>query len=221
METQQQVLWSDASRSQQSPHLGLEQLRREAAACRACDLWANATQTAFGEGPADARLMFIAEAPGEHEDEQGRPFVGPAGRLLDQALEQADIPRESVYLTNIVKHRPWLLQGPRKKNRPPRQSEIKACAPWLHGELEIVRPEIVVCVGAPAAKVILGKEFRLTQQRGQWFNTPTIPYVLATIHPAYVLIQPEESFDFWRGTLFADFQQIAEKLAALPDQRAA
>jgi DNA polymerase len=175
----------------------------------------------FGEGPADARLMFIAEAPGEHEDAQGRPFVGPAGRLLDQALEQAGIPREGVYLTNIVKHRPWILQGRRKKNRPPRQSEIKACAPWLQGEMEIIRPEIVVCVGAPAAKVILGKEFRLTQQRGQWLSTPTIPYVLATIHPAYVLIQPEESFDFWRDTLFADLQQVAEKLAALPDQRAA
>ena len=183
--------------------------------CRACPLYADNTQTVFGHGPPDARLMLIGEAPGEHEDRQGIPFVGPAGRLLDQALAQAGLARERLYLTNIVKHRPWVLQGTRRKNRPPRASEIRACRPWLDAELALVRPQIVLCLGAPAAREILGKEFKLTQQRGQWFQTPQIPHVMATLHPAYVLIQPPESLEAARATLFADVAEVARRYREL------
>src|SRR5438093_10584084 len=188
----------------------------QAAGCRACPLWALGTQTVFGSGPATARLMFIGEAPGQHEDQQGIPFVGPAGRLFDQALQQAGIDRAEVHVTNIVKHRPWVDQNGRKKNRQPKQSEINACRPWLEQQLQIIQPDIIVCVGAPAARVILGKEFKLTLQRGQWFEGPGGAAVLATIHTAYVLIQPEESYDRLKETLFADFCLIGERLRALP-----
>jgi DNA polymerase len=198
----------------------LEGLRQEAAGCRACPLWELGTQTIFGAGAAHAPIMFIGEAPGEHEDKQGVPFVGPAGRLLDQGLAVAGIDRADTYITNVVKHRPWVLQGKRRKNRPPKQSEINACRPWLHGELAILRPEIIVCVGAPAAREILGKDFRLTQQRGQWFSTDAAPHVIATIHPAYVLIQPDETFDYWRDVLFADLTLIGERYRALRDAAA-
>jgi DNA polymerase len=190
----------------------LDRVREAAAACRACPLWETSTQTVFGAGPATARLMFIGEAPGQYEDKSGVPFVGPAGRLFDEALEQAGIERDDVFVTNIVKHRPWVDQNGRRKNRPPKRSEIKACRPWLEQELAIVRPDVICCLGAVAAKEIIGKDFRLTEQRGQWFETQYAPHVLATIHPAYVLIQPEESFRRWRETLFLDFQRVAQRL---------
>ncbi|MGH2353992.1 MAG: UdgX family uracil-DNA binding protein [Chloroflexota bacterium] len=194
----------------------LDAVRREAAGCRACPLWETGTQTVFGAGPATARLMFVGEAPGFQEDKQGVPFVGPAGRLFNEALEQAGLQREAVYVTNIVKHRPWVPGGRQGKNRPPKQSEINACRPWLTQELAIVRPLVIGCLGALAAKWLLGKEFKLTQQRGQWFSTDAAPHVLATIHPSYVLIQPAESAGRWRETLFADVRAIAETLRALP-----
>ncbi|MEA2642190.1 MAG: uracil-DNA glycosylase [Chloroflexota bacterium] len=193
----------------------LDAVREAARECRACPLFEIGWQTVFGAGPADARLMLIGEAPGEHEDAQGIPFVGPAGRLLDEALTRAGIDRGDVYITNVVKHRPWIPVGKRKKNRPPKQSEINACRPWLDEELEIVEPALIGCLGAPAAKQILGKDFKLMQQRGQWFTADAAPHVLATIHPAFVLIQPEESFDRWREVLFADFRIIAERLRSL------
>jgi uracil-DNA glycosylase len=189
----------------------LERVRAEARQCQRCPLWEIGTQTVFGTGPADARLMFIGEAPGFHEDKEGLPFIGPAGRLFDQALAQASIPRAEVYVTNIVKHRPWVEVAGKVKNRAPKQSEIKACVPWLQEELRLVQPEIVVCVGAPAAKVILGKDFRLTEHHGQWFSAEAAPHAMAVIHPAFVLIQREESFDRWRAALFADFRAIAER----------
>jgi uracil-DNA glycosylase len=189
----------------------LERVREEAAGCRACPLWEIGNQTVFGTGPAMARLMAIGEAPGHHEDVQGVPFVGPAGRLFNEALAQAGIPRDKIFVTNVVKHRPWVPTENRAKNRPPKQSEINACRPWLQQELAIVQPEIIVCIGAPAARQILGKEFKLTQQRGQWMESEAAPNVIATIHPAYVLIQPEETFDQLRQTLFADFRLIGER----------
>jgi uracil-DNA glycosylase len=189
----------------------LADVTARARGCQACPLWEIGTQTVFGAGPADARLVMIGEAPGEHEDKQGAPFVGPAGRLLDRALAEVGLDRGEIYLTNVVKHRPWVQQGNRRKNRAPKTSEIKACRPWLAAELDLLRPAIVVCVGAPAAKEILGKDLRLTQQRGQWFSTPTIPHVLATIHPAYVLIQPPETMEGLRATLFADLALVAER----------
>jgi uracil-DNA glycosylase family protein len=189
----------------------LAEVARDAGDCRACPLWEIGTQTVFGSGPATARLMFIGEAPGQHEDRQGVPFVGPAGQLFDQALQQAGLDRAEVYVTNVVKHRPWVSRGRRKKNRPPKQSEINACRPWLQEELRLVSPAIIVCCGAQAAREILGKEFKLTQQRGSRLDGPDGASVLATFHPAYVLIQPEESYDRLKETLFADFRLVAER----------
>ena len=186
-----------------------------AGGCQACPLWEIGTQTVFGAGPPDARLVLIGEAPGEHEDRQGIPFVGPAGRLLDRALSEVGLDRGALYVTNVVKHRPWVQHGNRRKNRPPKTSEIKACRPWLGAELTLLQPRIVVCLGAPAAREILGKDFRLTQQRGEWYSTPTIPHVLATLHPAYVLIQPPETMDALRDALFGDLARVAERYRAL------
>lgn len=206
-----QLYQTDAER-----HAALEQARHQAASCRACPLWQIGTQTVFGAGPATARLMCLGEAPGQQEDRQGLPFVGPAGRLLDQALAQAGIPRGEVYVTNVVKHRPWVPQNGRGKNRPPRQSEVNACRPWLERELAIVRPSLIACLGALAARAILGKDFRLSQQRGQWFASPVAPHVLATVHPAYVLIQPPESLDRVREAFFADLRRVGERYRELP-----
>jgi DNA polymerase len=156
--------------------------------------------------------MFIGEAPGAQEDKQGVPFVGPAGRIFDEALAQAGIPRHEVFVSNTVKHRPWIAApGGRGKNRAPKQSEINACRYWLDQELAIVRPRIIGCLGALAAKAILGKEFKLTQQRGEWFASDAASSVLATLHPSYVLIQPPESYERVRETFFADIGRIAER----------
>jgi uracil-DNA glycosylase len=187
--------------------------------CRACPLWEIGSQTVFGAGPVTARMVLIGEAPGEYEDREGVPFVGPAGRMLDRALAEAGLDRAELYLSNVVKHRPWVQQGTRKKNRAPKTSEIKACRPWLDAELTLLRPDIVVCLGAPAAHAILGKDFKLTQQRGQWYSTLTIPHVLATLHPAYVLIQPPESRDAMRDVLFGDMARVAERYRELPPAR--
>jgi DNA polymerase len=159
--------------------------------------------------------MFIGEAPGQTEDERGVPFVGRAGALFDEALAAAGIPRDAVYVTNTVKHRPWLQVGRRQKNRPPKQSEINACRQWLTQELAIVQPRIIGCLGALAAKWVLGKDFRLTEQRGQWLSAEAAPHVLATVHPSYVLIQPAESYERWRESFFADVRRIGERFLVL------
>ncbi|MBI3973120.1 MAG: UdgX family uracil-DNA binding protein [Chloroflexi bacterium] len=198
----------------------LGEVRRQAAGCQNCPLWEIGTQTVFGVGPASAMLMLIGEAPGYQEDQQGMPFVGPAGRLLDDALAQAGIDREDIYVTNTVKHRPWVPGGRQGKNRPPKQNEINACRPWLEQELAIVRPQIVGCLGAIAAKWILGRDFKLSQQRGRWLSSDVAPHVLATIHPSYVLIQPSDSRDRCRNTFFADLRLIGQKLTEL-ERRAA
>ena len=148
-------------------------LRREASHCRACDLWKTATQTVFGEGNVRARVMFVGEQPGDAEDVTGRPFVGPAGKLLDEALRDAGIERSEVYVTNVVKHFKWspAERGKRRIHKKPRISEIQACRPWLDAELKVVRPEILVCLGATAAQSLLGKDFSVTLQRGQWVRS--------------------------------------------------
>lgn len=193
----------------------LAEVARAARDCRACPLWQGNTQTVFGDGPPDARLMLIGEAPGEQEDRQGRPFVGPAGQLLNEGLAQAGLARDKVYVTNVVKHRPWVAQGGRKRNRPPKQSEIAACRPWLQHELQLIRPALIVCLGAHAARAILGNAFKLTQERGQWRPGPAGAAVLATIHPSYVLIQPRESYERVKATFFADLERVAERYRAL------
>jgi DNA polymerase len=161
-------------------------LRGEAAGCRACGLWAEATQTVFGEGPPGAGLFLIGEQPGDKEDREGRPFVGPAGRLLDDALEQAGIDRLGVFLTNVVKHFAWVPKGKRRIHRKPTLAEVHACRPWLDAELEAVHPQVVVCLGATAAQALLGQSFRVTADRGKVLSWEGRQLV-ATVHPSSIL----------------------------------
>ena len=167
----------------------LERLRRDAADCRACPLWQTGTQTVFGEGAASAQVVFVGEQPGDQEDKQGRPFVGPAGRVLDEALELAGIDRSTTYVTNGVKHFKWTARGKRRIHAKPIWSEIAACHPWLQSELEVIEPTVVVCLGATAAQALLGKQFRVTRQRGTWVESDLAEHVTATIHPSSILRQ--------------------------------
>jgi DNA polymerase len=167
----------------------LERLRREAAGCRACPLWETGTQTVFGEGAATARVVFVGEQPGDQEDKAGRPFVGPAGRVLDEALELAGIDRSTTYVTNAVKHFKWTARGKRRIHAKPNWSEIAACHPWLQSELEVIEPAVLVCLGATAAQALLGKQFRVTKERGTWVESELAPHVTATIHPSSILRQ--------------------------------
>ena len=167
----------------------MQALREEAAGCRACPLWETGTQTVFGEGSARATVMLVGEQPGDQEDLTGRPFVGPAGRLLDEALETAGIDRASAYVTNVVKHFKWEARGKRRIHAKPAWSEIAACRPWLDGELQAVRPTVLVCLGATAAQALLGRQFRVTKQRGTWIESDLAEHVTATIHPSAILRQ--------------------------------
>jgi DNA polymerase len=171
----------------------LPALRAAAAACRGCPLWARATQTVFGEGPSPARVMLVGEQPGHDEDLAGRPFVGPAGKILDKALEKVGLARRDVYVTNVVKHFKWEPKGKRRIHAKPNQSEIGACLPWLQAELEIVKPTVLVCLGATAAQALLGPKFRVTKQRGQWVPARWAPHVMATVHPSAILRAPDDA----------------------------
>ena len=181
--------------------------------CRGCDLYKTATQVVFGAGPKAARVMFIGEQPGDQEDRQGEPFVGPAGALLDKALDAAGIPREQVYVTNAVKHFKWEPRGKRRIHKKPRASEIKACRPWLEAELRAVKPAVVVCLGATAAQSVLGSSFKLMQQRGTVIPSSVASRVVATIHPSAVLRAPDsdgrrEAFEM----LVHDLKVVAKAL---------
>jgi uracil-DNA glycosylase len=171
----------------------LADLRDSAAGCRACDLWERATQTVFGEGPARADLMLVGEQPGHEEDLAGRPFVGPAGRLLDRALEAAGLDRTRVYVTNVVKHFNWEPRGKWRIHKKPTAWEIRACRPWLASELASVRPRAIVCLGATAAQALLGRGVRVTQSRGRPIPSTLARYVIATIHPSAVLRAPDDA----------------------------
>jgi uracil-DNA glycosylase family protein len=166
---------------------GLDQLRAAAARCQGCDLFRHATQVVFGRGPTDARVVLVGEQPGDQEDLQGAPFVGPAGEVLDRALAEAGLDRQRVYVTNAVKHFKFELRGKRRIHQTPRQPEIVACRPWLEAELEIIKPPVLGALGATAARAIFGPEFRLLKQRGQFLATRWAPRTLATIHPSAVL----------------------------------
>jgi len=161
--------------------------------CKACDLWKRATQAVFGEGQPDSKVMFIGEVPGDREDREGKPFVGPAGSLLDKALAEAGIDRSLVYVTNAVKHFNWEERGKRRIHKKPRASEIAACRPWLDAEIERLQPEVIVCLGATAAQAILGKDFRVTKHRGEFVASALAPHVTATIHPSAILRAPDEA----------------------------
>lgn len=182
----------DSAESLIPEQLTLPGLQRAAADCKACDLWGNATQTVFGEGKRSAKVLFIGEQPGNDEDLQGRPFVGPAGRLLDQALEEAGIDRRQTYVTNVVKHFKWEPRGKRRIHKKPNSTEIEACRPWLEAEIAAVKPRVIVCLGATAAQTLLGKEFRVSRQRGQPIPSPLAPLMLATVHPSSILRASDE-----------------------------
>jgi uracil-DNA glycosylase len=166
-------------------------LNAAAHACRGCDLYKHATQVVFGAGPKGAHVLFVGEQPGDQEDRQGEPFVGPAGALLDKALADAGIPRDTVYLTNAVKHFKWEPRGKRRIHKKPRMSEVKACRPWLEAELRAIKPDVVVCLGATAAQSVLGSQFKLMAQRGQLLTSELAGKVVATIHPSSVLRAPD------------------------------
>jgi DNA polymerase len=170
----------------------LPRLREAAAGCQACPLWQTGTQTVFGEGAAGAEVMFVGEQPGDQEDRQGRPFVGPAGRVLDEALVEAGIDRDTTYVTNAVKHFKWVARGKRRIHAKPAWSELAACRPWLDVELEVVKPRVLVCLGATAAQALLGRQFRVTRQRGEWVESDLAEYVTATIHPSSILRQQDD-----------------------------
>jgi uracil-DNA glycosylase len=191
----------------------IRKLSAAAHECTGCDLYKNATQVVFGAGPQKARVMFVGEQPGDQEDRQGQPFVGPAGALLDKALDEAGIPRDEVYVTNAVKHFSWEPRGKRRIHKKPRASEVKACRPWLEAELRAVKPVILVCLGATAAQSILGAQFKLTQHRGTIQTSPIAPQVLATIHPSSVLRAPDsEGRRLAYESLVDDLKVVAKAL---------
>ena len=167
-------------------------VREIAAGCKACDLYKRGTQTVFGEGPPKAELMLVGEQPGDAEDLAGQPFVGPAGRLLDTALEEAGIARSQVYVTNVVKHFKWEPRGKRRIHAKPNAAEIGACRPWLEVEIALVKPRVLVCLGATAAQALLGKSFKVSQQRGTLVPSPLAPIVSATVHPSSILRAPDD-----------------------------
>jgi len=192
----------------------LETLRKTAARCQACDLWKRGTQTVFGEGAAHAQVMLVGEQPGNDEDLAGHPFVGPAGKLLDKALEEAGIDRRQAYVTNVVKHFKWEPRGKRRIHAKPDVVEITACLPWLQAEIDVVKPRALVCLGATAAQALLGRQFRVTQQRGQFVPSPLAPLVTATVHPSSILRAPdEETRREERARFVADLQKVARALA--------
>jgi len=169
----------------------LPALREAARGCRGCDLWQRGTQTVFGEGRVGAEVMLVGEQPGNDEDLQGHPFVGPAGRVLDKALEAAGIEREDVYVTNIVKHFKWEPRGKRRIHKKPNGMQIAACRPWFDEEVKAVRPRVIVCLGATAAQALLGRDFRVTQDRGKLIATGAVP-IIATVHPSSILRAPDD-----------------------------
>jgi DNA polymerase len=170
----------------------LKALREAAAECRGCHLWRTATQTVFGEGPARARLMLVGEMPGDREDREGKPFVGPAGRELDQALVEVGIDRKQAYLTNVVKHFKFEERGKRRIHQTPKRFEVEACRPWFDAELEVVAPEALIVLGATAGKALFGSSFRITRERGRLLDSDLAPIVSATVHPSAILRAPDD-----------------------------
>jgi DNA polymerase len=195
------------------PDPTLSELREAAESCTGCPLYRNATQTVFGAGPAKARLMLVGEQPGDVEDLEGLPFVGPAGRLLDRALAEAGIDRPRVYVTNAVKHFKWVQRGKRRLHSKPGAREIQACYPWLEAEIATLKPQIIVCLGATAAQALLGRTFRVSQRRGEFIASPLAPHVMATIHPSSLLRAPDPETRAREFTRFiAELRTIADLL---------
>ncbi|MGH9715539.1 MAG: UdgX family uracil-DNA binding protein [Candidatus Acidiferrales bacterium] len=192
LETPQEML-EDTAQKQIASTRTLKDLAKIAQDCKACDLWERATRTVFGEGAPNSKVMFVGEVPGDREDREGRPFVGPAGNLLDKALVEAGIDRRKVYVTNTVKHFNWEERGKRRIHKKPKASELAACRPWLRAEIARLKPEVIVCLGATAAQALLGKDFRVTEHRGEFVRSALAPRVAATVHPSSILRAPDEA----------------------------
>jgi DNA polymerase len=192
------------------PRATLATLKAAAADCKACDLWKKGTQTVFGEGSRRSAVLFIGEQPGNEEDLTGKPFVGPAGKLFDNALEEAGIDRKQTYVTNVVKHFKWEPRGKRRIHKKPNAIEIAACRPWLEAEIAVVKPEVIVALGATAAQALLGPQFRVTKQRGQFIESTLAPYVMATVHPSSILRAPDDETRHLEYQRFvADLKKLA------------
>jgi DNA polymerase len=190
----------------------LDDLRLRATGCKACDLWKGGTQTVFGEGARDAEVMMVGEQPGDREDIEGHPFVGPAGRVLDKALERAGIDRDRVYITNVVKHFKWQPRGKRRIHQKPNLEEITACRQWLEGELAAVKPRVLVCLGATAAQALLGRQFRVSRQRGEFVESPLAERVTATVHPSSILRGEPEDREAAMADFVSDLEGVAREL---------
>lgn len=201
------------------PHPTISKLQAAARHCRACPLWKTGTQTVFGEGARTAEVVLVGEQPGNDEDLAGKPFVGPAGKLLDKALMEAGIDRGKVYVTNAVKHFKWEPKGKRRLHKKPNSREIAACRPWLQAELEVLRPKILVCLGATAAQALLGRTFLVSKQRGQLFHSDIAPNALATVHPSSILRAPDDETRHEEMKKFvADLKTVAALIDKLPRQ---
>jgi DNA polymerase len=197
--------------------LTLDSARDMAAGCKACDLYKRGTQTVFGEGPKRARIMLVGEQPGDAEDLAGHPFVGPAGKLLDRALEESGIDRRIVYVTNVVKHFKWEPRGKRRIHAKPNAAEISACRPWLETEIALVKPRVLVCLGATAAQALLGKAFKVSKQRGEFVESALAPLVTATVHPSSILRAPDDEARREEMRRFvADLKKVATALSGAP-----
>jgi uracil-DNA glycosylase len=190
----------------------LPKLREAAAGCAACDLYKTGTQTVFGEGTRNAEVMFVGEQPGDQEDLAGKPFVGPAGRLLDEALVDAGIDRKTVYVTNVVKHFKWQARGKRRIHQKPNWSEIAACRPWLEAELAVVEPRVLVCLGATAAQALLDRQFRVTRERGRPVESDLAEHVIATVHPSSILRSDPETREQEYAAFVEDLKVVARFL---------
>jgi uracil-DNA glycosylase len=190
----------------------LPKLREAAAGCTACDLYKTGTQTVFGEGTRNAEVMFVGEQPGDQEDLAGKPFVGPAGRLLDEALVDAGIDRKTVYVTNVVKHFKWQARGNRRIHQKPNWSEIAACRPWLEAELAVVEPRVLVCLGATAAQALLDRQFRVTRERGRPVESDLAEHVIATVHPSSILRSDPETREQEYAAFVEDLKVVARFL---------
>jgi uracil-DNA glycosylase len=201
-----------AERLFESEYESLEQAREAAAGCKRCELWKLGTQTVFGEGSPDSELVLVGEQPGDKEDLEGRPFVGPAGRLLDEALELAGIDRGSAYVTNVVKHFKWEPRGKRRIHQKPNAAEVAACRVWLDTELALIKPRVLVCLGATAAQALLGRQFRVSKQRGVPVDSDLAPVVMATVHPSAILRSDDRDAEMAR--FVEDLKQVAKALRA-------
>jgi DNA polymerase len=195
------------------PRPTISKLHQAARGCRACPLWRTGTQTVFGDGSRHAKVVFVGEQPGNDEDLAGKPFVGPAGKLLDKALSEAGINREEVYVTNMVKHFKWEPRGKRRIHKKPSAREIAACRPWLEAELDLLKPQVLVCLGATASQALFGKDFKVSRQRGEFVESSWAPCAVATVHPSSILRAPDEETRHAEYARFvADLKKIAKAI---------